>query len=138
MKSILKNSLFLFAFNFLYWMGFTFITTDKGEKWNWLESIMFSAFYALMMTYMFSQKNKQLYLAADQSEGLTKYIKSLGYIEKKRKDGTIFFKKPGWSFSPFTYTAIKESPFYTLLISSDKVRKNVPEELERIRQPYTG
>ena len=135
MKNLFKSVSFLFAFNLIYWMVFLYITTDSKEDWNWVTSILISAGYATLMTYMFSQqmKNKQVYLAADQEEELVKYLKAQGYIEKKRKESTIFFKKQGVSFNPFRYTTIKSSPFYTLLVASESIVENIPKHLLPIK-----
>lgn len=135
MKNLFKNVAFLFAFNLIYWMAFTYITKDSKEDWNWIESILISVGYASLMTYMFSQqmKNKQVYLTAGQEDELEIYLRSLGYIEKKRKDTTIFFKKRGFSFNIFHYTAIKTSPFYTLLVASESTIENIPKHLIPIK-----
>ncbi len=135
MKNLFKSVSFLFAFNLIYWMVFLYITTDSKEDWNWVTSILISAGYATLMTYTFSQqmKNKQVYLAAGQEEELVKYLKAQGFIEKKRKESTIFFKKQGVSFNPFRYTTIKTSPFYTLLVASESIVENIPEHLLPIK-----
>ena len=83
-------------------------------------------------------KNHQLYLAPGQGEDLIKYLTEQGYSEKKRKDDTRYFNKPGWKFNPFTNTTIIESTFYTLLVASYNIIEKVPDHLERIRQPYPG
>ena len=134
-----KTTIFLFAFNFLYWLGFTYLTRGDQE-WRWGISIAVSGGYAVMMTYMFVQlgKNKGLYLVAGQGEPLIKYLEDQGYVIKKKKDDITFFKKPGWSWNPFRNTTIKESAFYTLITASDSIIENVPEHLERGRQPYEG
>lgn len=134
-----KRNIFLFLFQFSSWLGFTFITREN-EEWNWLKNSLISIGWASWMTYVFHQmsKNNQLYLASGQGEGLIQHLISQGYVEQKKKDDTTFFKKPGWSFNPFKYTTVKESAFYTLIVASDRTIKNVPEHLERIRQPYVG
>lgn len=116
-------------------MAFLYITTDSKEDWNWITSILISAGYATFMTYMFSQqmKNKQVYLAAGQEDDLVQYLHSLGYIEKKKKDTTIFFKKRGFNFKPFRYTTIKTSPYYTLLVASESIIENIPKHLIPIK-----
>ncbi len=138
MKKNTKTTIFIFLFHFLFWLGFTYLTRDD-EQWKWIRNALISLGYAVPMTYMYSQqmKNHQLYLAAGQGEGLIKYLIEEGYIEKKKKDNATYFKKTGWSFKPFTYTVITESAFYTLLVASDHIIENVPEHLERIRQPHT-
>ena len=135
MKNLFKSVAFLFAFNLIYWMAFTYITTDSKEDWNWIESILISVGYASFMTYIFSQqmKNRQVYLTAGQEEELVNYLEAQGYIEKKRKESTIFFKKQGVSFNPFRYTTIKTSPFYTLLVASESIVENIPNHLIPIK-----
>ena len=134
-----KTTIFLFAFNFLYWLGFTYLTRGD-EEWRWGLSIAVSAGYAAMMTYMYIQlgKNKGLYLVAGQGEELIKYLEDQGYVKKKKKDDITYFKKPGWSWNPFRYTTVKESAFYTLITASDSTIANVPPHLERGRQPHVG
>ena len=139
MKKTTKISIFLFFFEFLFWLGFTYITRN-GDEWPWLRNTLISLGYAALMTYMLHQqmKNHQLYLAAGQGEEVIKFLTSQGYIEKKKKYDNTFFKKPGCSFNPFRYTTVKQSAFYTLVVASDNIIEKIPEHLERIRQPYIG
>jgi len=136
MKSNTHKSILIFFFQFVFWLGFTYVTRGDQE-WKWLQNVLFSLGWATWMTYVNYQmmSNRELYLASGQGEGLKEYLKSQGYVEKKKSGDTTFFKKPGWSFNPFKSTAVKESAFYTHLVATQSIIENVPQHLERIRQP---
>ena len=138
MKKSTKSTVLFFLFHFTFWIWFTYITRN-GDEWFWKRSVMVSLGYAALMAHMDHRMRKytQLYLTAGMGEKLTTYLTDQGYEVRKKKDNTTFFKKPGFSWSPFVRTTITESAFYTLINGTNKIIENVPEELERIRQPYT-